>query len=115
MHELKISAMILKSVTDVITCQLCYLFSQDKDNVSFRCRLHVPSTSPFLSVAHLILLSNTLMCNTGVQPILPVKVFITIDTMLNVSFDINSDGDDTCKQTFLKKKWEDISPLGGGH
>ena len=48
MHELKISTMILKSEADVITCQLCYLFLQDKDNLSFRCRLHVPSTSPFL-------------------------------------------------------------------
>ena len=102
--------MILKSVTDVITCQLCYLFSQDKDNVSFMCRLHVPSTSPFLSVAHLILLSDTLMCNSGVQPILPIKVSITIDTVLNVSFEINRDGDDTCKQTFCSKKI--VSPLG---
>ena len=35
----------------------------------------------------------------GVQPILPVKVPITIDTVLNGDFDGHCDGDITCKQT----------------
>ena len=36
----------------------------------------------------------------GVQPILPVKVSVSIDTMLNVDsdFDRHGDGDFTCKQ-----------------
>ena len=42
----------------------------------------------------------------GVQPILPIKVSITINLMLKFDgdFDGHSDGDFTCKQTFNVKK-----------
>ena len=44
---------------------------------------------------------DTLMDRMGVRPILPVKVSITIDIMLNFDddFDGHGDGDVTCKQT----------------
>ena len=43
-----------------------------------------------------------------VQPILPMKVSITIGTMLNFydEFDAHGDGDVTCKQTLMKLRWE---------
>ena len=37
------------------------------------------------------------------QPILPVKVSVTILTKLNSDFDGHGDGDITCKQTFKIK------------
>ena len=41
------------------------------------------------------------MDRMGVQPILPIKVSVTIGTMLNFDgdFDGHGDGDITCKQT----------------
>ena len=54
----------------------------------------------------------------GIQPILPVKLSITIDTMLNFDSDGHGDCDVTCKQTlillvspFLGK----ISPIDHNH
>ena len=48
------------------------------------------------------------MVRIGVQSILPVKMSITIGTMLNFDneFDGHSDGDGTCKQTLMKLRWE---------
>ena len=55
--------------------------------------LHVPSTSQFLPVAPLIFLTDTLMGKMEVQPILPVKVTATIDTMLNFDGDFDRHGE----------------------
>ena len=43
------------------------------------------------------------MDRMDVQPLLPVKVSVTIDTMLNFDhdFDGHGDGDVKCKQTFM--------------
>ena len=48
------------------------------------------------------------MDRMGVQSILPMKVSITIGTMLNFydEFDGHGDGDGTCKQTLMKLRWE---------
>ena len=46
---------------------------------ALRIRLHVPSTSPFLWAALLMCLTESLTDRMGVQPILFVKVSITID------------------------------------
>ena len=51
-----------------------------------------------LCAAYLICLMDTLMNRMGVQPILPVKVSITINTMLNFDGDFDRDGDVICKQ-----------------
>ena len=40
------------------------------------------------------------MNRMGVQPILPVKVSITINTMLNFDSDFDGHGNVTCKQNF---------------
>ena len=46
---------------------------------------------------------DTLKDRVGVQPILPIEVSITIDTMLNFdcNFDEYGDGYGTCKQIFM--------------
>ena len=51
---------------------------------------------------------GTLMVRIGVQPFLPMKVSITIGTMLNFydEFDGHGDGNVTCKQTLVKLRWE---------
>ena len=41
------------------------------------------------------------MDRMGVQTILPVKVYVTIDTILIFSGDFDGHGDVTCKQTFI--------------
>ena len=41
----------------------------------------------------------TLTDRFGFGPILPVKVSVTIDTMVKFDDDFDGDGDDTCKQT----------------
>ena len=41
------------------------------------------------------------MDRMGVQTILPVKVYVTIDTILIFSGDFDGYGDVTCKQTFF--------------
>ena len=62
-----------------------------------RLRLHVPLMSPILRVTPLIALTDTLMDRMGMQPALPVKVFITSGTMLNVDGDFDGHGDgDIC-------------------
>ena len=47
-------------------------------------------------------LKDTLTDRMGVEPILPIKMSVTIDTMLNFDgdFDRHSDGDVTYKRTF---------------
>ena len=55
-------------------------------------------------MAPLIFLKDTLTDRMGLQPILPIKVSITIDTMLHFDSDFDGqshgDVDVTCKQTF---------------
>ena len=46
------------------------------------------------------------MVRIGVQSILPVKVSITIDTMLNFDDEFDGHGDVTCKQTLMKLRLE---------
>ena len=49
------------------------------------------------------MMTGTLIDRMGSRPILPIKVSITIGTMLNVDsdFDGHGDGDATCKQTLI--------------
>ena len=59
-----------------------------------RLRLHVPSMSPFLCATPLIFLTDTLVVDRRVvQPIFPIKVSITIGTMLNFDGDFDEHGD----------------------
>ena len=60
--------------------------------ISFRLPLQVPPTSPFLWVPPLIFLTDTLTERTGVQPISPIKVSVTIQTLLNFDGDFDGHG-----------------------
>ena len=60
----------------------------------WRLRLHILPYRLFLLAASLIFLTDTLINWSGIQPILPVKVSVTIATMSN----FDGDSDFTCKQ-----------------
>ena len=49
----------------------------------------------------MIFLTDTLTERMGVQPILPIKVSATIDTMLNFDVDFDGHNDVTCKQALF--------------
>ena len=67
-------------------------------------RLHVPSTTRFLWAAPFwSFLMDTLKDRMGVQPVLPVKVSVIIDTMLNFDGDFDEHGDG--KQTMILCSW----------
>ena len=92
--------------------QLVVLHSDPKSNFMIylspsvasvsKCRERLGFVSSIVNVTASIVLTDTLKDTVGVQPILPIEVSITIDTMLNFGcdFDEYGDGNGTCKQIF---------------
>ena len=72
---------------------------------SFRVCLHVPTPSPCSSLSLssftiVLMVMVHLTGKMGVEPILPIRLPVTLSTMIKLDGDGHSDGVGTCKHTF---------------